>query len=163
MKDQSATPSSGEVGRRRELFDLGRAMIDHCRALSLAPVVYGSLAYLALTGDAALGVHDIDFLIDEDAFTRLLERVGLDEACRAEETSYHTIKIFRAGAKVSFDSISHYLAGLSWTKQTHVVDGLEFDAVDKQTLVEAYRRGAATIPQNRDAYLRKLLGLGVAP
>ena len=151
------------VGRRRALFDHGRAMMGHCRALGLTPVVYGSLAYLALTGDASQGVNDIDLLVDEVAFPDLLKRARQDPACWAEATTYHTIKVLRGGAKVSFDSIDHYLAGLTWTLHSHAVDGLVFQAVDRRTLAEVYRRGAATIPQNRDAYLRKLSGLDASP
>jgi hypothetical protein len=51
---------------------------------------------------------------------------------------------------------------LSWTQQAHEIDGLAFEAVDPATLIEVYRRGAATIAQNRQAYLRKLAGLGAA-
>ena len=163
ISDEGTEQALDPDAQQRELFEFGQMMIDRCRASGISPVVYGSLAYLALTGDPTEGVHDIDFLVDEACFPVLLKMAAMDEDLDAEETTYHTIKVFRRGAKVSFDSISHYLSGLSWTAQPHRRDGIAFDAVDRNALVEVYRRGAATIPQNRDAYARKLAGLSAAP
>ena len=93
-----------------------------------------------------------------------MAEIGRRGGAKVAQDRAHMAEIGRrGGAKVSFDSIDHYLAGLTWTLHSHAVDGLVFQAVDRRTLAEVYRRGAATIPQNRDAYLRKLSGLDASP
>jgi hypothetical protein len=141
------------------LFELGAIAQKLCRSADVEPVAYGSLAYIAHTGDWTSGLNDIDFLVPETAFAAIAEATQGVPALRIETTTYHSLKLFRGTDKVSFDSIVDYLAGIGWQAQAVTVAGLSVSVVDPQALAECYRRAAAAIPQKREAYGRKFARL----
>jgi hypothetical protein len=142
------------------LLGLAEDMADHCRALGCEPIVYGSLAVLAHTGNAALVLNDVDFLAPETLFPELAARCR--GAALAETTSYHSLKIHRSGASVSFDSLDHYLGDIPRDPVWREFGDARFLVLDRAALIESYRRGAATIPVKRASYLEKLRLLGAA-
>jgi len=133
-------------------------MAAHCRGLGCEPIVYGSLAVVAHTGDAALDLNDVDFLAPETLFPALAVSCG--RAAVIEATSYHSLKIRRNQLTVSFDSLDHYLGDIPRDPIWMAVADFKFLALDRAALSESYRLGAAAIPIKRDSYLEKLRWLG---
>lgn len=122
----------------------------------MKPVVYGSLAYAFYTRDAAVDINDLDVLIEEAAFPRIIAMVAQDSTIRHEATTYHSLKLFRAEAKISFDAKEEYYRDLPDEFVDGRVNGVDLRFVSREALKEVYRRGAATIPANRAKYLEKL-------
>lgn len=139
-----------------ELLSFGAELMVHCMAHNIHPIVYGSLAYVVHTGDSDMVVHDIDFLIPLGTFGELIAIVQDMPDCVYEETNYRSIKVYRGSMKVSFDSIEDYLAGIPFQTQSIHFNGYPLEVVDTDTLVEVYRRGAATIPAKSEQYAFKL-------
>ena len=134
-------------------------MADHCRTLGCEPIVYGSLAVMAHTGNAGLVLNDVDFLAPETLFPELARCRG---AALAEATSYHSLKIHRSGSSVSFDSLDHYLGDIPRDPVWREFGDVRFLVLDRAALIETYRRGAAAIRVKQASYLEKLRLLGAA-
>ncbi len=137
-----------------------------CQIISTAngfePVIYGSVAYLFYTKDASIEVNDIDFLVPEAALDVLageFTRQGL----KYETTTYHSLKVFKNGVKISFDSIEHYLHGISELAYTVKIEGENFKVLNPESLKKVYKQGAENIPFKKDAYSYKLKRLSELP
>jgi len=154
------TPTSTQSPERAALLAFGREMIGLSQSLGFDPVVYGSLAYLAHTGDQGAVIADIDLLVGKAAFPRLIAGIADDPTLRCEPTTYNSLKVFHGDLKLSFDSLEDYLAGVPFERQPVEIDGYAFVVVDRHALIEVYRRGASTIDAKRLAYLGKIAGLG---
>ena len=137
------------------LLAFAASTADVCRSLGPEPLVYGSLAYVAHTGDRSLGLNDVDFLAPEILFADLAAYCLSRTVLSHELTTYHSLKVLKGNLKVSFDSIEHYLAGISARRVRCLVDDFSFQAIDRHALAEVYARGAEAISEKRAAYLLK--------
>jgi len=144
------------------LLTFGNEMIALSQSLGFQTVAYGSLAYLAHTGDPTVVLADIDLLVTKGAFAALMDRINADAMLRCAPTTYHSLKVFRGKLKVSFDSQEDYLDSVPFERQPVDVGGFPYLVIDRTALIEVYRRGAATIPVKREAYLAKIAGLTVS-
>jgi hypothetical protein len=135
-------------------------MAAHCRALGCEPIVYGSLAVIAHTRNEALDLNDVDFLAPETLFSALAARCA--GSAIASVTNYHSLKIRRREAAVSFDGLDHYLGDIPHNPIWAEIGDFRFLALDRTGLTESYRRGAAAIPIKQASYLEKLRLLGAA-
>lgn len=144
----------------REYFDRLVSFADQiseiCRKNNVQPVVYGSLAYIFYTQDENIAINDIDFLVQENDFQKITDLVKTIPETTCEPTDYHSIKFFKDGCKIAFDSTDHYLKDIDPKITTVKINGTEFNLVDKETLKLVYRRGVDTIPSKKDAYSYKL-------
>jgi hypothetical protein len=147
----------------RELLTFGRAIATQVAPISGEPLVYGSLAFVAHTGDWALGIADIDFLVPDAVLPGVLETCRRDAGLVCEATDYHTVKVRRGDLKLSFDSLDHYLAGIAHRPEAATIGGFPFQVIDQPALIAAYERAAETIPIKRAAYLAKLEALRAPP
>lgn len=70
MKQVSLEPYNSEHFLKLCLF--AQVLLDKCDELNLRPVVYGSVAYAFYTNDNEININDIDFLISETAFPKII-------------------------------------------------------------------------------------------
>lgn len=145
------------------LLAFGDEVSKICRANNIHPVVYGSLAYIFYTHDETAAINDIDFLVDEGVFEKLMELFGAMPGVSCETTDYHSVKFFRNGCKLAFDAVGHYLADTDFKSAPGIINGKDFELIDEGTLKIAYERGVNTIPKKKEAYAYKLRELGLLP
>lgn len=124
-----------------------------------SPVVYGSLAYAFYTKDEKININDIDLLVPESSFSRIIAAVKTNPDVTCEETTYHSLKLFRDGVKISFDAIEEYYRGLPRNFVEGKINGIAFRFVPNNALKEVYKRGAETIPMKKEQYTAKLNAL----
>ncbi len=127
-----------------------------CVELDVQPVVYGSLAYAFYTKDEKININDIDLLVPESFFLRIMTAVKNLPDVTYEETTYHSLKLFRDGVKISFDAIEEYYRGLPRNFEEGKINDIAFKLVPQEALKEVYKRGAETIPMKKEQYMAKL-------
>jgi hypothetical protein len=144
------------MGISKDLLAFGQEFISLCHGIDISPVVYGSLACLVHLKDSSLNVNDIDFLVREADFPKLIEASRRLSGLRFEPTDYHSIKFYRAELKVAFDAIEHYLKGIKIETKRTTINGHAFEILGINPLKESYRRAALSIPVKVEAYREKL-------
>ncbi len=139
-----------------KLLSFAQVLFLKCAELSVQPVVYGSLAYAFYTKDGKININDIDLLVPESFFPRIIVAVKNLPDVTCEETTYHSLKLFRNGVKISFDAIEEYYHDLPRDFVAGKINGLAFSLVPRKALEEVYKRGAETIPMKKEQYTVKL-------
>lgn len=142
-----------------KLLAFAQAIFSKCAELDVQPVVYGSLAYAFYTKDEKININDIDLLVPESSFSRIIAAVKTNPDVTCEETTYHSLKLFRDGVKISFDAIEEYYRGLPRNFVEGKISGIAFRFVPNNALKEVYKRGAETIPMKKEQYTAKLNAL----
>lgn len=94
-----------------EIFQFASNVLSKIEAEGIRPITYGSLAYLAYTNDNSIEVSDIDFLVPEEQFNKLIHILKNSTDIKIETTNYHSLKLLKDDLKISFDAIEHYLRG----------------------------------------------------
>jgi len=138
------------------LLAFAQVLFSMCSELNVQPVVYGSLAYAFYTKDEKININDIDLLVPEASFPRIVAAVKTNPSVTYEETTYHSLKLFRDGVKISFDSIEEYYRDLPCNFMEGKINGIAFRLVPQEALKEVYKRGAETIPMKKEQYMAKL-------
>jgi len=139
-----------------QLLSFGDEVNKLCLVNNIRPIVYGSLAYIFYTHDETIAINDIDFLVDENTFEKLTELLSTISGTSCETTDYHSIKFFKNGCKIAFDSIEHYLNDTNFQSVNVIINEKDFELLDRETLKIVYQRGVNNIPAKRDAYDYKL-------
>ncbi len=142
-----------------EILQFASNVLSKIEAEGIRPITYGSLGYLAYTNDNSIEVSDVDFLVPEEQFNKLIHILKNSTDIKIETTNYHSLKLLKDDLKISFDAIEHYLQELPATFNEVLINGIQYRVVQKSVMAEVYRRGADTIPVKRSAYLSKLNSL----
>jgi hypothetical protein len=111
-----------------------------CTRIGIQLVLNGSLAVLLYSGDSTVVVNDIDLACHEQEFDRLgtaLSNHGI--ACTLKE--WHVLQARKDGLKIEFDSIEHWMQGLSGVCEQITIDKSKLSLVPLDDLKELYRRG----------------------
>ncbi len=95
-----------------ELISSVKKLFKICTTLKIKPIVYGSVAYAFYTRDEKININDIDLLVSESSFPKIISKIKQDKELRYEETNYHSLKIFKGNVKITFDAIESYYANL---------------------------------------------------
>jgi len=157
MEEIVYNPNNGDDFSK--LLSFAQALFLRCAELNVQPVVYGSLAYAFYTKDEKININDIDLLIPESFFPHIAAAVKNLPDVTCEETTYHSLKLFHGGVKISFDAIEEYYHGLPRDFVAGKINGIAFSLVPKNALEEVYKRGAETIPMKKEQYTVKLNAL----
>lgn len=139
-----------------KLLAFAQELFLKCVELDVQPVVYGSLAYAFYTKDEKININDIDLLVPESFFLRIMTAAKNLPDVTYEETTYHSLKLFRDGVKISFDAIEEYYRGLPRNFEEGKINDIAFKLVPQEALKEVYKRGAETIPMKKEQYMAKL-------
>ncbi len=127
-------------GHFERLMAMTAEVLEVCRTLGVRPLLTGSLAVIAHTGESSIEVHDVDLACHKVDFPRLraaLEARGM--ACSV--TDWHVLQVRRDGLKVEFDDAEFWLAGIPEDRVVVRIAGHEVPAVGLEALKELYRRG----------------------
>ncbi len=144
-----------------ELLFWGNEVDKLCRQNNIQPIVYGSLAYIFYTHDKGVAINDIDFLVPEDSFLKIIELVKTIPETSCQTTDWHSVIFFKDGYKIECDGIEYYLKNIDFQVITATINGKEFELIDKEALKSVYHQGSENIPTKKDVYsykLQKLLG-----
>ncbi len=113
-----------------------------CSRIGIQPVLCGSLAVLFHTRNSAVDVNDVDLACHEQDLDRLsmaLTADGIDCRLRA----WHVLQARRGDLKIDFDSIEHWMSGLSGERKKALIGTCSLLVVGQSDRTDLYRRGLA--------------------
>jgi hypothetical protein len=122
------------------LIEFFKEILGICGELNLTPVLNGSLAVFAYTGNHEMDVNDVDLSCSETEFPRIMS--ALEDRCigyRLRE--WHVLQIFRNDLKVELDSVEYWYKGLPMNCETLQVDNYQVSMLGLNSLMEFYRQG----------------------
>jgi hypothetical protein len=122
------------------LVEFFKEVLNICRELNIHPMLSGSLAVFAYTGNPEMDVNDVDLSCSETEFERIihvLEERHFDYQLR----EWHVLQILRNDLKVEFDSVEHWYKDLPMDCETLQVDDYRVNMLSLNSLIESYRRG----------------------
>jgi hypothetical protein len=122
------------------LIEFFKEILDICGELNITPVLNGSLAVFAYTGNHEMHVNDVDLACSEMEFPRIIS--VLEERCIGYKLrEWHVLQIFRNDIKVELDSVEYWYKGLPMDCETLQVDNYQVSMLGLNGLMEFYRRG----------------------
>ena len=139
-----------------KLLSFAKELLEVCGKLKIKPIVYGSLAYAFYTKDETINIHDLDFLVPESSFVKLINKIKVSKKLHYEETDYNSLKVFKDEVKITFDAIEKYYNDLPNDFINVEINSIPFTIVKLNSLKEVYNRGKNTIPTKREQYSKKL-------
>lgn len=139
-----------------KLLSFAKELFEICKELNIKPIVYGSLPYASYTRDETISINDIDLLVPESSFSKIIDKIKENKELRYEETDYHSLKIFKDDVKITFDAIEEYYKDLPYDFVEVKINDVLFTIIPLRALKEIYKRGKETIPIKREQYSKKL-------
>jgi hypothetical protein len=140
--------------RFEKLLEFTNEILDICQKLGIVPVLSGSLAVLAFTGDETIQVNDIDLSCKESDFPRIVEYLQ----CSGIEyrlMEWHVLQLFRGDLKVEFDSQEYWLSDLPEKHEFLDAGFFILKVVDFDYLRQLYQRGLDDTTQTDDTSSQK--------
>ncbi len=91
-----------------ELINFGKEIVALCNKLNIMPVVHGSLAvYYYYTKDKNMEIHDIDFLVPDRCYDKVIKIVKSKKISHKNIKEWHVLQIFKNRLKIEIDSIEY--------------------------------------------------------
>ena len=122
------------------LIEFFKKTLDICNDLNITPVLDGSLAVFAYTGNQEMNVNDVDLSCPEADFHRIieaLEQKGLNYKLR----EWHVLQVLQDDLKVDLGSAEYWLKNLQIDYETLQVDDYRIKMLGLNSLKEFYKRG----------------------
>ena len=110
------------------------------RRIEYIPVLNGSLAVLAYTGNHEMDVKDVDLACSETEFPRIIS--VLEERCIGYKLrEWHVLQVFRNDLKVELDSAEYWYKDLPMDCETLQVDNYSVNMLRLNSLMGFYKQG----------------------
>ena len=129
-------------------IDFCKEIIDICDELDLSPVVYGSLAVFAYTKDRNMKVNDIDMLIPEKDFAKIIKVLKERKIRYDYDERWHVLQILKENLKIEFDSIDFWQKDLPQNFQELILDGRHVKILSLNTLKNIYKKASEVSQDN---------------
>jgi hypothetical protein len=122
------------------LVEFFKEVLDICDELKITPVLDGSLAVLAYTGNQEMDVNDVDLSCSEMEFPRLIHALKVrDFEYKLRE--WHVLQILRGDLKVEIGSVEYWYKDLQISCEILQVDDYRVNMLDLKSLMSFYRQG----------------------
>jgi len=143
------------------LIEFCKEVLDICRDLDISPILEGSLAVFAYTGNQDLSVNDVDFACSEKEFPKIIAALET-RSIGYKLKEWHVLQVWKEDLKVELDSIEYWYKGLSLVAETLQIGDHKINMLNLNSLKEFYRRGMKdTVNKTEENERRKYEGLRV--
>jgi hypothetical protein len=132
-----------------------KEILTLCKNLGVTPIAYGSLIYFGYTRDRTFPVHDVDFLIPEGAYKKLIPVLRKNKLRYRYYREWHQLHILKSGMKIDLDSQEFWQPQLSKRFTFFDFDGLVVKAVSLESLQKIYKRASKESKEKPREYLKK--------
>ena len=125
------------------LIEFFKEVLDICKPLNITPIIDGSLAVFAYTGDQGIEVNDVDTSIHEYDFPRVskvLEERGIDYKLK----EWHVLQVLKDDLKIELGSLEYWLKVLPDDLETLELDGYNVIMLTKERLKDFYKAAMET-------------------
>jgi len=130
------------------LIDFFKDVVDVCDEVNVDFLIYGSLAVFVYTFDIKMKVNDIDVLIKEKDFRKLIKAFDEKGIKYNYDKKWHVLQVLKDDLKIEFDSIEF------WQKDL-LLDFLKLDLFGKtvkilslDSLKKVYEKAAKVSSDN---------------
>ena len=117
-------------------------ILDICKDIRINPIVYGGLAYFAYTKDENYSIKDIDFLIPESSFKKIIKVLEKKKIRYHYSTKWHVLQILKGDLKIELDSIDFWQKDLKIKLRNFDFNGLKVKAINLGNLKSVYKHAA---------------------
>ena len=138
-----------------KLMSFTKKIARICIELRIYPIIYGSLAYLIYTVDNKVKINDIDFLISESSFPKLIKALKKKKIKHTYHEKWHTLIIKKGKLRIEFDSINFWQRSLPKSFNNLDFNGLKVRVVSLNTLKKIYRKASKISQDNPHRNLLK--------
>lgn len=138
------------------LKEFGNHILGILKETDVAPVVWGSLAYFLHTKDKKIIIHDIDFLVPEKSFEKIIKNLRNKNVNYRYTKKWHVIELFNGDLKIDIDSIDYWYKGSKDFKNFEI-DGLDVKVVSLNNLIEVYKKASKVSKDKPEDYRKKLI------
>ena len=90
------------------LLDFCKEVINICDEKKVEPILYGSLAVLIYTENSKMNVNDIDMLIREKDFAKIIKVLKERKIKYNHDEKWHVLQVLKDDLKIEFDSIDFW-------------------------------------------------------
>ncbi|MDO8564100.1 MAG: hypothetical protein Q7R87_03765 [Nanoarchaeota archaeon] len=126
--------------------------------IKIKPILYGSLAYFIYTKDNTIKINDLDFLIRENAFKKIIKFLEKSKIKYHYSKEWHTLQVFKGKLKIEFDSIDFWQKNLSIKFQTVTINNAPIKVITLNNLIAIYKKASKVSKdkpkQNMNKYLK---------
>lgn len=133
----------------RKLMGFCGKVLATCGELGVEPVLGGSMAVFAYTNDQNMEVRDLDLSCTEEVFPALLDALE-SHSMSANVTSWHVLQVRDKSLKIEFDSVETWMADMNLVPRRLDLYGLTLHIIDRESLLELYRRGMEALKGTSD-------------
>jgi len=141
MKKIKVYPSNKEFFVRSKAFC--EQVLDICNKVGITPVAWGGLAYFGYTKDENTVIKDIDLLIPEDSFEKIIRVLEKKKIRYKYSAKWHTLQMFKNDLKIDLDSMDYWYKGPRDFKDFDF-DGLRVKTLGLEGLMSVYEKALAS-------------------
>ncbi len=123
---------------------------------NIEPVLYGSLACAIHTGKDIL-IRDIDFIIEEKFFGKILFLLKRSNFAYAYSEKDHSIKVYCGDFRISFDSKEYWHGDLDIISKEINFKGFVFNLISLDQLAKIYKKSYELAIDKKCDYKMKYL------
>ena len=142
-----------------KLVGFANEVIDILKKLKINPIARGSLAVFIYTKNEQMKVNDIDFLVSEDEFEKVIKELIRKRIRYNYSRKWHVLQIFKPGVKVELDAIHFWQKKLSNNFNYYKFGKSNIKVIGLKDLISTYRKASKTAIRNRAGKLEKYLML----
>lgn len=144
------------------LLEFDKEILGICDDLNISPVLNAGFAVFVYTKNKDMKVNDIDMLIPEADFPRIisvLKKRGIEYKLK----KYHVLQILKDDLKIDFDSIDYWpkmwKINLPQNYKVVQIGGFKVRIISLEDLKQTYKIGAESSDDRSEDYKLKLEAL----
>ena len=136
-----------------------KEILDICKKNEVTPIAYGGLIYFAYTRNKNYAIKDIDFLIPENSFNRIMKDLKKKGIKYKYYPKWHTMPIFKGNLRIELDSTDFWQKNLPKDFRYFDFDGLVVKAVSLDTIIKIYKHASEVSKDKPEQHLKRFEAL----
>ena len=138
-----------------ELLHFSKEILDLYKKIKIIPIAYGGLVFFAYVKDKKIIVNDLDFLVPESSFKKIIKVLKKKKIKYNYLPKWHIIQIFNGNLKVEMDSIEYWQKDLPRSFKNIDFNGFIIKAVNLNSLRNIYKKASQVSKDNPQGNNRK--------
>lgn len=123
------------------LLKFGEEIIQICKDVGVNPIVYGSLAYFAYTKDSKIKINDIDFLVPENSYKKIMKILDSKKIKYNWDPKWPILQVFKGKLLIELDPIDDWPKKVVKSSQEFEFNGLKLNVVSLDLIKKSYDLG----------------------
>lgn len=131
-----------------KLINFCKEILLVCKEQGVEPVVYGSLAVFVYTKNLKMKVNDIDMLVKEEDFSKIIGALKENGIKFKYDKKWHVLQVLSDNLKIEFDSVDFWQKDLPRDFKELDFYGLTVKILGLDVLKEVYKK-ASEVSQDK--------------